>query len=72
MLSLKEISKQMKWKYFLNINKDGKIYSIKLLSDREVDAENEAMMELAIFCGGCIDHTKLDVSLQKKLVYERS
>lgn len=68
MISLKELQKQMKWKYFLIINKDGKEYSIKLLSDTETDAENEAMLELGIFCGNCIDHTKLDVSLKKKLV----
>ena len=72
MLNLIELRKQMKWKYFLNINKNGKVYSIKLLSDTETDAENEAMIELAIFCGNCIDHTKLDVNLQKKLVFERS
>lgn len=68
MLSLKELQKQMKWKYFLIISKDNKEYSIKLLSDTEADAENEAMIELGIFCGSCIDHTKLDVTLKKKLV----
>lgn len=68
MLSLKELQKQMKWKYFLIINKDGKEYSIKLLSDTETDAKNEAMMELGVFCGNCIDHTKLNASLKKKLV----
>ena len=65
MMSLKELQKQMKWKYFLIINKDDKEYSIKLLSDTETDAENEAMLELGIFCGNCIDHTKLDVIEEK-------
>lgn len=68
MIILKELQKQMKWKYFLIINKDGKEYSIKLLSDTETDAEKEAMLELVGFCENCINHTKLDVSLKKKLV----
>lgn len=68
MLNFTELQKQMKWKYFLIIKKDGKEYSIELLSDTQENAENEAIAELGIFCGGCIDHTLLDVSVKRKLI----
>lgn len=68
MMNFTELYNQVRWKYFLVIIKDKKEYSIELSSDNLADAENEALQELVIFCGSCIDHTKLDVSLKRKLI----